>query len=106
MENICMETVLEIISALDESKSWAETLARDPFVEKADKDFNAILEELESVGFLELSDRINSANCDCVAANQNAAMLYGMQVAFGLMAAASKPEDLEQYIVSKMEGNA
>ena len=106
MENICMETVLDIITALDQSKSWEKTLASDPFVKKADKDFNAALEELEAVVSIEMSDRISSASCDCVAANQNAAMLFGMQVAFGLMAAASKPEDLGQYIVSKMEGNA
>lgn len=106
MENICMETVLDIITALDQSKSWEKILASDPLVKKADKDFNAALEELEAVVSIEMSDRISSASCDCVAANQTAAMLFGMQVAFGLMSAASKPEDLGKYIVSKMEGNA
>ena len=62
MENICMETVLDIITALDQSKSWEKTLASDPFVKKADKDFNAALEELEAVVSIEMSDRISSAS--------------------------------------------
>ena len=106
MENICMETVLEIISALDQSKSWEETIANDPSMKKADTDFVTVLKELDAVVSVELSDRISMANCACTAAYQTAAMLFGMKVAFGLMAAASKPEDLGQYITSRIGGNA
>lgn len=99
MEEKTLETVAAIVDAITQSDEWNAIGSSDPSIVRASRRFS---ETLDGLTFDQIGE-ISAANGLCVSAHTDAAILYGIRVAFALLEIIKAPDALSLHYVKRME---
>lgn len=101
MEDRTLDTIAAMIDTLTQTDEWNAIGSKDPAIVNAGRKFE------ETTARMKLTDdqagELNAACNLCSAAHVDAAILYGMRVAFALLETINYPEALSLRYVERTE---
>lgn len=102
MDNHSTEFVFELVNGLQDTREYNRVFTADPMIAKSNDLFNAVVDGIEDK---QLRNEVSDANAANVSHHTDAAILYGMRIAFQLMRVANNPEVLSQYTLDRFHGS-
>ena len=97
--NLSMDIIAKMMNGITQSKEWNRICMKDPGISAAQEGKKALLEKASHAISFQLYDEILDAIGEVEAAYADAAILYGMHVAFVLQQTAAHPEDFSRYAI-------
>lgn len=99
--NIDCEIAKSVLDAIGSTKMWCETAQHDPLIAEASKQFYAKTASLDTITE-DLRRELEELHETCVMRYVDAAMIYGLHVAYIL--STITPQQLDTYIFETQEG--
>lgn len=98
-----VELVYELMGAITQTTEWNHIMSTDPCITQAEEEFERNLCKLKALGcHSDLIDALDDSMRDANDSAVDAAILYGIHVAFALLDVAGRIPDCSRYVLRKM----
>ncbi len=101
-----MEIISQLLSTIMQTNEWFCICNEDPQIQRASQGLQYTMARVSALVPEAMMDELWDALCNLEAAQETAAVLYGIRVADAIRDVAARPTDLSHYVIDRAKPTA